>query len=37
MLNRAEQLAIHSGCILRVRELNKEVNELMLKENKMWR
>ena len=37
MLNRAEQLAIHSGCILRARELNKEVNELMLKENKMWR
>lgn len=37
MLARVEQMAIHIGCNLRVRELNKEVNELMIKENKMWR
>jgi len=37
MLDRAEQLAVHSSYNLWVRELNKEVNELMFKENKMWR
>ena len=37
LLARAEQMAIRSGCNTQVRELNKEVNELMVKENKMWR
>ena len=34
---RAEQQALHSCSNFQVRELKKEVDELMIKENIMWR
>ena len=34
---KAEHVAAHTGNNYRVRELNKEVTKLMIKENKMWR
>ncbi|KAL0014214.1 hypothetical protein SO802_001283 [Lithocarpus litseifolius] len=36
-LARAEVAARQSGCNLRVRELKLEINELLIKENTMWR
>lgn len=37
LLVKAEQVAAKTGNNSRARELNKEVTELMIKENKMWR
>ena len=37
LLARAEQMTTQLGCNIRLRELHKGVNELMVKENKMWR
>ena len=37
LLARAEKEAIQSGVNFQVRELSMEINELMVKENKMWR
>ena len=34
---KAEHVATHTGNNYRVRELNKEVMKLMIKENKMWK
>ncbi|KAK9989615.1 hypothetical protein SO802_029854 [Lithocarpus litseifolius] len=36
-LEKAELVAMHSGNNFQVRELTKEVNDLLEKENKMWR
>ena len=36
LLVRAEHAAMQSGCNFQVRELTKEINGLMIKENKMW-
>ena len=37
LLEKAEQVAVHTGNNYRIKELKNEVTELMIKENMMWR
>ena len=37
MVGQAEQEVMQNGCNSQVRELKLEINELLVKENKMWR
>ena len=37
MVGQAEQEVMQNGCNSQVRELKLEINELLVKENRMWR